>query len=108
MPVSVNYGVQEVRFRGVPMLSAMSWFIWAGLPEPETPDPNLIDLEHLPLTRIDDETGYPSEPFDKLAAENFDLKSIMRPEEVEKDLARIKVPTLVSALGTILSTRAPA
>ncbi len=97
MPVCMDHGTHDSPSGGVPSLGTVgSWLLFAGQDTPETTNPLRVDFEHLPLTRIDDEAGSPSERFDRYVSEDPTLQISMTAEEVEEDLARIRIPTLVT------------
>jgi putative CocE/NonD family hydrolase len=97
MPVCMDYGTHASPSGGIPSLgSVASWLLFAGQDGSETTNPLRVDFEHLPLTRIDDEAGSPSERFDRYVSEDPTLQISLTAEEVEQDLARIQVPTLVT------------
>jgi hypothetical protein len=98
MPSAINYGLENPH--GVPYLGSMAgWLIWAGRPGTSATDvTRRIDWLHLPLDRIDDEAGLPSAAFDAMVTEQpLQVPGALPPEEIEKQLAKITVPTYVVA-----------
>lgn len=98
MPSAINYGLENPH--GVPYLGSMAgWLIWAGRPgTPATAVTRRIDWLHLPLNRIDDEAGLPTPAFDAMVMEkHLQVPGALPPEETEKRLAKITVPTYVVA-----------
>ena len=98
MPAAINYGLENRH--GVPYLGSMAgWLIWAGRPGTAATDvTRRIDWLHLPLDRIDDEAGLPSPGFDAMVTEKpLQVPGALPPEEIEKRLAKITVPTYVVA-----------
>jgi len=98
MPSAINYGLENRH--GVPYLGSMAgWLIWAGRPgTPATAVTRRIDWLHLPLDRIDDEAGLPSAAFDAMVRERpLQVPGALPPEEIERQLAKIRVPTYIVA-----------
>ncbi len=92
-PAMISYNSGPVS--GIPALQTMgAWLLWAGYGK-EGGNPLRIDLSHLPLVEIDENTGYGSELF-KMLVTNTSLTRYTS-EEIEQRLKKINIPTTMIA-----------
>ncbi|HBI83938.1 MAG TPA: hypothetical protein DDY24_09455 [Alcaligenaceae bacterium] len=98
MPVCINYGMEVTT--GAPTLSGIvGWLVWAGHNISGLKNAARIDWMHLPLDQIDDEAEMAHPWYKSQVRERYDEVSMLRkqPDEIEKAIAKIKIPTYVVA-----------
>lgn len=96
MPVCINYGFGVPH--GVPQFgSVAAWLLWAGQTGPTTLNEHRIDWFHLPLNDIDRQAGWDHPKFRSIVTGTFLIPGFLTPEEIERDLASIRIPTYVVA-----------